>query len=123
MDSYKATPDIEVITSSFPIPGFGFVPINAFVIKGSEPILVDTHAVVESADFMPMLRSISRVDGRMDRDERCHLRTGSCASSRFAGPDGASFLASHGRSFDSHDAVCATTDGSQARRDNHPVSR
>ncbi len=58
MDSYKATPDIEVITSSFPIPGFGFVPINAFVIKGSEPILVDTHAVVESADFMPTLRSI-----------------------------------------------------------------
>jgi flavorubredoxin len=31
---------------------------QAFVIKGSEPILVDTHAVVESADFMPMLRSI-----------------------------------------------------------------
>ncbi len=58
MDSYKATPDIEVITSSFPIPGFGFVPINAFVIKGSEPILVDTHAIVESADFMPVLRSI-----------------------------------------------------------------
>src|ERR1700674_1794248 len=58
MDSYKATPDIEVITSSFPIPGFGFVPINAFVIKGSEPILVDTHAVVENADFMPTLRSV-----------------------------------------------------------------
>lgn len=58
MNSYKATPDIDVITSSFPIPGFGFVPINAFVIKGKEPILVDTGAVVESADFMPTLRSI-----------------------------------------------------------------
>jgi flavorubredoxin len=58
MDSYKATPDIDVITSNFPIPGFGLVPINAFVIKGTEPILVDTGAVVESAAFMPALRSI-----------------------------------------------------------------
>jgi len=58
MDSYKASPDIDVITSNFPIPGFGLVPINAFVIKGSEPILVDTGAVVESAAFMPALRSI-----------------------------------------------------------------
>jgi flavorubredoxin len=58
MDSYTAATDIEVITSNFPIPGFGLVPINAFVIKGAEPILVDTGAVVESAAFMPTLRSI-----------------------------------------------------------------
>lgn len=58
MESYKATPDIEVITSNFPIPGYGLVPINAFVIKGTEPILVDTGAMVESADFMSVLRSI-----------------------------------------------------------------
>ena len=50
--------DIDVITSAFPIPGFGKVPINAFVIKGPEPILVDTGAVVESADFMRELRSV-----------------------------------------------------------------
>lgn len=58
MDSYKAAPDIEVITSNFPIPGFGLVPINAFVLKGKEPLLVDTGAIVESAEFMPALRSI-----------------------------------------------------------------
>ena len=58
MKSYKATPDIEVITSNFPIPGFGQVPVNAFVLKGTEPILVDTGAVVESPDFMSALRSI-----------------------------------------------------------------
>lgn len=58
MDSYKATHDIEVITSNFPIPGYGLVPINAFVIKGSEPILVDTGAVVESGEFMTALRSV-----------------------------------------------------------------
>ena len=46
--SYKAASDIEVLTSNFPIPGYGLVPINAFVIKGSEPVLVDTGTVVES---------------------------------------------------------------------------
>jgi flavorubredoxin len=56
--SYKAAPDIDVLTSSFSIPGLGQVPINAFVLKGSEPILVDTGAVVESAEFLPALRSV-----------------------------------------------------------------
>ena len=56
--SYRAAPDIEVLTSSFPIPGYGLVPINAFVIKGPEPILVDTGAVVHSEAFMPALRSV-----------------------------------------------------------------
>lgn len=56
--TYSAAPDIEVITSNFPIPGYGLVPINAFVLKGSEPILVDTGSVVESAEFMPALRSV-----------------------------------------------------------------
>ncbi len=58
MESYKAARDIDVITSNFPLPGFGFVPINAFVIKGAEPILVDTGTGVESAQFMPVLRSV-----------------------------------------------------------------
>jgi glyoxylase-like metal-dependent hydrolase (beta-lactamase superfamily II) len=58
ISSYPATPDIEVLTSSFPIPGFGSVPINAFVLKGPEPILVDTGSVAESADFMTALRSV-----------------------------------------------------------------
>lgn len=58
VNSYKAAPDIEVLTSNFPIPGYGLVPINAFVIKGSEPVLVDTGAVVESEGFMSALRSV-----------------------------------------------------------------
>lgn len=56
--SYTAAPDIEVLSSSFPIPGFGLVPINAFVIKGPEPILVDTGAVVESQAFLAALRRV-----------------------------------------------------------------
>lgn len=58
METYKAAPDIDVITANFPLPGFGFVPINAFVLKGKEPILVDTGAVVQSGEFLPALRSL-----------------------------------------------------------------
>lgn len=58
VNSYKAAADIDVLTSSFPIPGYGVVPINAFVIKGSEPVLVDTGAAVQSAEFMSALRSV-----------------------------------------------------------------
>jgi flavorubredoxin len=58
VSSYKAAPDIEVVTSNFPIPGLGLVPINAFVIKGPEPILVDTGSGVDSAEFLPALRSV-----------------------------------------------------------------
>jgi hypothetical protein len=56
--AYTAAPNIEVLTSNFPIPGYGLVPINAFVIKGSEPILVETGTAIESADFMQALRSV-----------------------------------------------------------------
>ena len=56
--SYTAAPGIEVLTSNFPIPGYGFVPINAFVLKGTEPILVETGAAIESADFLQALRRV-----------------------------------------------------------------
>ena len=34
------------------------MPINAFVLHGSEPVLVDTGTVVESDEFMAALRSV-----------------------------------------------------------------
>ena len=58
MIAYAAAPEIDVISSNFPIPGYGFVPINAFVLKGSEPILVETGAAIERAQFMQALRSV-----------------------------------------------------------------
>lgn len=58
MRSYAATRDVDVITSDFPIPGYGFVPVNAFVLQGREPLLVDTGPVVQAEDFMEVLRSV-----------------------------------------------------------------
>jgi flavorubredoxin len=58
VQTYAAASDIDVITSNVPIPGFGLVPVNAFVLKGDEPILVDTGAVFERDEFMATLQSV-----------------------------------------------------------------
>jgi flavorubredoxin len=56
--TYQAAPGIDVVTSNVAIPGFGLVPVNAFVLHGAEPVLVDTGTVVERDDFMSALRSV-----------------------------------------------------------------
>ncbi|HXZ62287.1 MAG TPA: MBL fold metallo-hydrolase [Acidimicrobiales bacterium] len=58
MQTYKAAPDVDVVTSTATITGFGNLAINAFVIHAAEPVLVDTGAVRESDDFMAALRSL-----------------------------------------------------------------
>jgi glyoxylase-like metal-dependent hydrolase (beta-lactamase superfamily II) len=45
-------------TSILPIPGLGVLPINAFVIKGSEPVLVDTGIFPEHDDFISAVESV-----------------------------------------------------------------
>jgi flavorubredoxin len=56
--TYKAAPDIDVLTTNIAIPGLGLVPVNAFVLHGSEPVLVDTGPCIERDDFMKALRSV-----------------------------------------------------------------
>jgi len=58
INSYRAAPGIDVLTTTFPIPGFGAVPINAFVLHGPEPVLVDTGPVIERAEFLTALRGV-----------------------------------------------------------------
>lgn len=58
MHTYKAAPDVDIISSTAEIPGFGKLAMNAFVIHAAEPVLVDTGAVRESDDFMSALRSV-----------------------------------------------------------------
>jgi hypothetical protein len=54
---YQVMADIEVLPAHFPIPGAGFLPVNAFVIKAREPVLVDTGMGIESEEFMKALES------------------------------------------------------------------
>ena len=55
---YQAIPDVEVLPAHFPVPGAGFLPINAFVIKAQEPVLVDTGMGIDSEEFMKALQSV-----------------------------------------------------------------
>jgi flavorubredoxin len=57
MHTYKAAPDVDVVTSTANVGGFGNLAINAFVIHADEPVLVDIGAVRESDDFMAALRT------------------------------------------------------------------
>lgn len=56
--TYKAAPDIDVLTTNFPIPGLGQLAINSFVLHGDVPVLVDTGPVIERESFMTALRSL-----------------------------------------------------------------
>ncbi len=58
MYTYKAAPDVDVVTSTATITSFGNLAINAFVIHAAEPVLVDTGAVRESEEFMAALRTV-----------------------------------------------------------------
>jgi flavorubredoxin len=55
---YSVSSDTEPLLSYYPLPGFGFVPVNAFLIRADEPVLVDTGIVSEGTAFMDALRSI-----------------------------------------------------------------
>jgi glyoxylase-like metal-dependent hydrolase (beta-lactamase superfamily II) len=57
-DPYPATPEIDVLPSYFPIPVLGIVPINAFLLKAAEPVLVDTGQPLLSDEFLPQLASV-----------------------------------------------------------------
>jgi flavorubredoxin len=55
---YQVIPDIIALPAHFPIPGAGFLPVNAFVIKSKEPVLVDTGMGIDSDEFMNALESV-----------------------------------------------------------------
>jgi flavorubredoxin len=55
---FTAVPGIDVIASTVDIPSLGSLTVNAFVLHGSEPLLVDTGTVAGNAEFIPALRSV-----------------------------------------------------------------
>jgi flavorubredoxin len=57
-EPYQATADIDVVPSYFPIPGLGILPVNAFVLKAAQPVLVDAGLVPLSDEFMEKLSSV-----------------------------------------------------------------
>ena len=52
------TNDIDILPSYFTVPGFGSIPVNAFVIRASEPVLVDTGLIMDREAFMAELQKV-----------------------------------------------------------------
>lgn len=53
--TYAAGPDIDVLPSHEPAGPLGFLPIHAYLIKGEEPILVDTGLPTQTEGFLETL--------------------------------------------------------------------
>jgi len=57
-ESRKVTTDTTSLVSYIPLPGFGVLPVNAFVIHSKEPMLVDTGMASVRKEFLQELRSV-----------------------------------------------------------------
>ncbi|PLX80884.1 MAG: MBL fold metallo-hydrolase [Desulfuromonas sp.] len=51
-------PDTHTLPAHFPVPGAGFLPVNAFVIKAQEPVLIDTGMAIDSDGFIESLEAV-----------------------------------------------------------------
>lgn len=49
--------DTTVLRAYTPVPGFGVLPVNAFLIRAAEPVLVDTGLGALRGEFMERLRA------------------------------------------------------------------
>lgn len=56
--TYRPAPDLDVITTTAEIPLLGSLPINSFLLDGTEPMLVDAGPVAAREEFMATLRSV-----------------------------------------------------------------
>ena len=57
-EAYVAAKDVHVLPSQLPIPGAGLLPVNCYLVRGSEPVLVDTGMPIDAVDFADTLWSV-----------------------------------------------------------------
>ena len=55
---FSVAPDTYNVPSYFPVPGLGFLPITWSLIRGREPVLVDTGMPIETEEFLKTLGSL-----------------------------------------------------------------
>ncbi len=58
MPTRRVGPDTELIPAYVPLPGLGMLPVNAFLIRAREPVLVDTGIAGLRSGFLQALRSL-----------------------------------------------------------------
>ena len=47
--AYQISDEAFVIPEALPVPGVGKLPVNAMVLRGKEPMILDTLAIVDRA--------------------------------------------------------------------------
>jgi hypothetical protein len=58
MDTYRAHPEISVLSDYLEVPGLGFLAVNAFVIHAAQPVVVDTGLGLPDRDFVASLAAV-----------------------------------------------------------------
>lgn len=56
--TYAATPEIQVLPSHLPVPGLGVIPVNAYLLRAAEPVLIDTGMEIDREPFLQELWSL-----------------------------------------------------------------
>lgn len=57
-DPFPAERDIHVIPTYWPVPNAGVIPMNAFLVKSDQPVLVDSGTAALGDEFLEALASI-----------------------------------------------------------------
>src|SRR6476469_1930999 len=55
---YQAGADVHVLPANFPVPGIGVLPINAYVLRSEEPVLIDTGVGIDSDQYIDAVSSL-----------------------------------------------------------------
>jgi len=88
-DPYEVMPGVFCLHQYMPVPGFGLMPVQAYLVKGEQPYLVDTGLIACQGAFIEQLGSlIDLADLRwiyLTHDDRDHV--GAMASSLERAPN------------------------------------
>jgi glyoxylase-like metal-dependent hydrolase (beta-lactamase superfamily II) len=57
-EPFAAGDDVHVLPTYWPVPGAGVLPMNAFLLRAAEPVLVDTGVGVLQDEFLDALTSL-----------------------------------------------------------------
>ncbi|MFK4226676.1 MBL fold metallo-hydrolase [Streptomyces sp. NPDC019890] len=58
MPVHKVRPDISVLSDSLEVPGIGHIPVNAFVLLASQPVVIDTGLGLPDRNFLEAVGSV-----------------------------------------------------------------
>lgn len=58
LEPRRVAPATDALTAYGPLPGYGILPVNAYLLHGGDPLLVDTGLAVLRDEFMGALSSV-----------------------------------------------------------------